>query len=311
MKQKDRILVVGSDGTIGSSLSEHLKELGFFVVRSGRRSPAAGGYLKMDFGGAESDILKSFESIPAIDFVVFCPFPVTSGLSPELAQVLSDHFYLRAKCFVELCTSRKIPVIFLSSNYVFDGCDESPSESQVPSPICVYGRGKADFEKVVLSLSDRNAVLRLSKVIAQNTAPFVGWMQSLKTGHIIEPIQNLSFSPVSLHMVLQVVTAIATQRAKGIFHLGGAEQITYAAAADLLARRMKLDPSLIRSKTATIQQIPRVSRSSLMSCQRIISEFGFQLEAPDEALSHLLSGPVARLVEETMRSPSKELHGQP
>ena len=65
------------------------------------------------------------------------------------------------------CADRGIPLIHLSTDYVFDGLSEQPySESFKPCPLSAYGRTKFEGEEAVRSNLPEHIILRLSGIFS-------------------------------------------------------------------------------------------------------------------------------------------------
>ena len=55
--------------------------------------------------------------------------------------------------FVLFVASIQVPVLFISTDYVFDGTKPPYKENDAPNPLNKYGKSKLDGEKVVLAAS--------------------------------------------------------------------------------------------------------------------------------------------------------------
>lgn len=76
-----------------------------------------------------------------------------NGLGPELLAIA--------------CANSKIPLIHLSTDYVFSGDSMIPyTEDSKAWPVCTYGQSKLDGEKAVRALLDEHVILRLSGVFS-------------------------------------------------------------------------------------------------------------------------------------------------
>jgi dTDP-4-dehydrorhamnose reductase len=64
---------------------------------------------------------------------------------------------------VAWCGDRDVPLVFFSTDYVFDGANGPYREDAAPAPLNVYGRSKLAGERLVATLP-RHAVLRITNV---------------------------------------------------------------------------------------------------------------------------------------------------
>lgn len=73
-----------------------------------------------------------------------------------------------------LCAERGIPLLHISTDYVFDGLKGTPYTERDPtSPRCVYGRTKAEGEEAVLRTHAQSIVLRTAWVYSAHGKNFV------------------------------------------------------------------------------------------------------------------------------------------
>jgi dTDP-4-dehydrorhamnose reductase len=126
-----------------------------------------------------------------------------------------------------------------------------PADAPV-APNCEYGRQKAAIEALLRSRMDRAdaAILRLSKVVAPDSALFAGWIVALREGRPVRAFTDLMFAPVPIAIAVDAVAALLEDRARGIFQLSGPRDISYSAAAHFLARRLRADEALIADVSA-------------------------------------------------------------
>lgn len=95
--------------------------------------------------------------------------------NPELAEKVNA---IGTQNLVEACAKIGIPMIYISTDYVFDGTATQPiPEEATPNPLSVYGKTKLAGEKAVLSLPS-GYVLRTSWVYGEGKN-FVRTMLSL------------------------------------------------------------------------------------------------------------------------------------
>ena len=80
----------------------------------------------------------------------------------------------------EVCAELKIPLVHISTDYVFDGSGATPwSCSDATSPLNAYGRSKLEGEKGIEASGCNYAILRTSWIVSQHGNNFVRTMLQL------------------------------------------------------------------------------------------------------------------------------------
>ena len=122
-----------------------------------------------------------------------------------------------------------VRVIFISSEFVFDGRQGQYSESDSPNPILLYGEQKLAIERYLESVTDDYAVLRLAKVYggaAGDGTLFTNWLQAIERGGRLKCASDQYFSPIHVDDVVQAMLLAAASRIRGVFHLAGPDGLS-------------------------------------------------------------------------------------
>lgn len=136
-------------------------------------------------------------------------------------------------------------MIFLSSNAVFDGSKPFFLETDRPCPINYYGYCKTEAEKKLSKITEKLAILRLTKVLYPEHPLIRKWISDLKNNKHIYPFGDLRLAPISLEMASNAIEKIAALQQPDIFHISGSQDITYAELAKKLIEKMKSNAQLI------------------------------------------------------------------
>jgi dTDP-4-dehydrorhamnose reductase len=165
-----KIFITGKNGQVGRELVERATELGIEAV---------------SFGSEELDIRDRNAVMAAIDehqpTVVINAAAYTAV---DKAETEIDLAYAVNRDGVEnlalACKAQNIPLIHISTDYVFDGDKESPYlESDIPNPVGVYGASKYAGEQVLRATWDKHIIIRVSWVFGRYGNNFVKTMLRL------------------------------------------------------------------------------------------------------------------------------------
>lgn len=234
-------LVVGGDGTIGRGLLRTLRERGLPTMYTTRRQLSADSTgIFLDLASPELDIAVAPE-------VAFLCAAVTSikacEENPQGTRALNVENTAR---LAEKFRRTGTRVVFLSTNAVFDGTRAFEQTSAPVSPKVEYGAQKADAERAVFDANPDVAVVRLTKVFSREAPLVAGWISALRAGNPIQAFSDLPVCPVSIGFSAEALLTIAKSKLRGIFHLSGERDASYAAFAGALACALNVDATLVQ-----------------------------------------------------------------
>lgn len=190
----------------------------------------------------------------------------------------------------EGCSVRAIPLVHISTDHLFDDSATLFSEDDVPAPLNVYGRTKAQGEEAVLAANPRALAVRTN---------FFGWgprfrrsfsdtiIGSLRAGDPILLFDDVFFTPILMDNLIQAVHRLVAVQANGVFHTVGEERLSKYEFGLGIAQVFGLDAGLVqRGKFA--------DRPGLVQRPR-------QMGLDNTKMRHLLGAPVGRVEEQLRR----------
>jgi len=168
-------LVTGKNGQLGRSIQKLISNYDhheFTLV----------GREELDLSSSKS-ISKYFDTHSHFDVIINCAAYTAVDSAEEEADIADEINHLAVKQLAEFANSQNAKLIHISTDYVFDGQNESLYlESDNPNPINVYGKTKLLGEKSVLETMPNNAmIIRTSWVYSEFGNNFVKTM--LKLGY--------------------------------------------------------------------------------------------------------------------------------
>jgi dTDP-4-dehydrorhamnose reductase len=90
---------------------------------------------------------------------------------PDLARTVNAG---SVGALAEACAARSIPLIHVSTDYVFDGSKGAPyTESDSTRPLSAYGRTKLEGENAIRNCFERHVIVRTSQVYSAQRDNFV------------------------------------------------------------------------------------------------------------------------------------------
>ncbi len=254
--------MVGADGLVGASLAALLGQTGARVTGTTRRAAQeSAGVERIDLDLAGEDAA----TVPVAGFsVAYLCAAITSMAAcerdPSRSRSVNVH---NTVMLAQRLVAAGTRIVFLSSNTVFDGSRAWPPEDAPLSPANEYGRQKAAAERALLSLSTAAApvaVVRLSKVMTPSSGMAAEFLGRLAAGMPCPAFDDLRMSPISLAFATRGLLAAADSMAEGIFHLSGAQEMSYAEFAGRLAACIGADPALVRPQSSAASGAPVLFR---------------------------------------------------
>lgn len=150
--------------------------------------------------------------------------------------------------------SRKISakLVYISTDYVFDGYGGMYKENDSTNPIDYYGATKLGGENLAKDLKDC-IIVRPSVLYGWNPMKlnFVTWViQELKRGNAINVVNDQFNSPTLADNLVELILELIEKEENGIFHASGSERISRLDFAIRIAEIFGLNKDLIKPITS-------------------------------------------------------------
>lgn len=252
------VLIVGSDGQIGSALLEHLKTKKFKVDGTSRKQKVAQDKLFFDMAEPKLNI-----KLHDYDCVILCAAMTSINECEQNVNLCEKINLLNTITLIEQCVSSKVFVVFLSSIAVFDGKKPFYKYTDPTNPITKYGSCKAAVEDYILKQPANAAcVLRLTKVITPQTPFIQSWRDNAAVGQEIKAFSNCLLSPLGIGDVIASIELLIEQKVSGVFQLGINEEISfYQYAREIFAK----EPDMLKRVVATKAEDPVLIRHNSLT----------------------------------------------
>ena len=246
-----RVLVVGGSGFIGRYLVRRLSETlghdvtGTFLTRPpGDDGPAWHRVDLSDNSGLEQAFRAS-----SPDVVVHLAAMADVGTAerdPQRAWVVNAD---GTSAIAGLCRQQGARLVFISTEYVFDGKRGFYSEVDPPNPTTQYGRTKLAAEQELATLGDNGSIIRASIVYGwplqrhRNFVPML--IQRLRSGLAYYAPTSVMRSPVYVEHLVEGIARLVEKGHPGTHHIAGRDWVSMYDFARAVAAEFGLEHDLV------------------------------------------------------------------
>ena len=209
---------------------------------------------------------------------------------PDLAFALNA---AGARMLAEAAARRDVPVIHISTSYVYDGSKPSAyTEADETAPTTVYGKSKLAGEAEVQKANPKHIILRTEWLHSPFGRCFVSnIIQRAQLGLPLKVVNdqygNPTYVPHLVDAILEVAAAVTSRPAHevawGIYNAAGSGTATwYEVAKEVLAQSSRLtglSSNLEAITSAEYATRSKRSPSSRLDCTKLKQTFGVTLPA--------------------------------
>lgn len=292
-----KILLLGRNGQVGWELQRSLAPLGELVSLDRNSIDPCGDLAALDdlsetVRTLRPDVIVNAAAHTAVD---------KAESEPELARRLNA--LAPARLAVE--AGRIGAWLFhYSTDYVFDGSGVIPwSETDVASPVNVYGRTKFEGEQLIAAAGERHVIFRTSWVYGSRGGNFAKTMLRLAQERDRLTVIDDQYGAPTGAELLADVTAHAIRHVMrqpsdaGLYHLAAAGETSWHGYAEYvlgMARQLKPDLKLSAREVVPVptSAFPTPAKrplNSRLDCSRLERTFGLSMPGWQRGVSRMLT----------------------
>jgi dTDP-4-dehydrorhamnose reductase len=188
----------------------------------------------------------------------------------------------------------EIPLVFLSTDLVFDGRTGNYDETVPVSPLGVYAETKAAAVQIILG-NPKHTIVRLSLNGGTSPTGDRGFNEQMRrtwqAGQTLRLFTDEFRSPIAAEETARAIWELAARSRPGLYHVGGSERLSRWQIGQLLAARWpQLKPRIEPVSLKEYRGAPRAPDTSL-NCAKVQQLLSFPLPGltqwlaahPDEA----------------------------
>ena len=271
------ILVTGAGGLLGSKLIKMSQD---FVGTYHSGKP------RMDIT-SRKNVFSVLEKIRP-SCVVHCAALTDVDYCEDHKEEAHKVNVLGTKNIADACKAIGSKMVYLSTDFVFDGKKGRYKETDQPNPTSVYSSTKLMGEHMVAQ-TDNSLICRASVLYGAGSEKFVQWViDSLNNNKKIYVATDQFASPTLNTELAECMIKLIDSGCSGIYHTAGSERISRYDFAKNIAKGFSLDNKLIE-KTLSDRLKQRVRRpmDSSLNTDKIKREIGFRFSSTKEGLKKM------------------------
>ena len=284
-----RILVTGRGGQLATGLADALPAQGFEAILVGQPEfefdePAA---IAATFDAAAPEAVVNCAAWTAVD----------AAEDNEAAAFRANA--LGPAMVAAQCAARGIPLVQVSTDYVYDGRKGAPYvETDAPNPLGAYGRTKLAGEWAALAGNPKTVVLRTAWVFAPMGGNFVRTMLRLGAERSeLRVVADQQGSPTAAPDLADAIAGVLAriretgwkERYRGVFHATGSGFTTWHAFAEaIFAASGKPAPVLHAIATADYPTKAARPADGRMDGTKLRKTFGVELPSWQAGLDRVM-----------------------
>lgn len=192
------------------------------------------------------------------------------------------------------CAAAGVPLIHISTDYVFDGTLARPYREDDPvAPTSAYGRTKAAGERAVQEAGGRSLIARTAWVYSPFGKNFVKTMLRVgATRDTLTVVDDQHGNPTSAHDIADTLLALGRRHADWpdgeIVHVAGTGDTTWCGFATAIVATLPNPPTVTPITTAEYPTPARRPANSRLDGTRLASRYGLALPHWQDALPPVL-----------------------
>lgn len=246
-----KLLIIGASGQLGSKMCELAIRKDYEVYSAyNKHKPLIGIPIQLEVSNKKS-AEKIFEQIKP-EAVVHAA-ALTDVDKCELKRELAWKINVEGTTNIaELCKKHQAFLVYVSTDYVFDGEKGMYKETDKPAPINNYGLTKLKGEEFVKNLTDKYCIARSSVIYGSIPATgkinFALWLLGkLRRKEKVKIVMDQWNSPTLNTSLANMLIEVLERKVTGTIHLAGATRLSRYEFAKLLAQVFSLNMNLITS----------------------------------------------------------------
>jgi dTDP-4-dehydrorhamnose reductase len=243
---KGKLLVTGANGLLGNKIIK-LTQNDYVATPIHNIKPLHSKSIKLDIRDA-NDVSNLFDKLEPTTVI-----HTASETNVDKCETEKEHAWKTnvegTHNIAEACQKVDAKLVFVSTDYVFDGEKGLYNEEDKPNPVNYYGLTKLESEKQVIAHCKNYAILRTSVLYGwhpwkQNFATWI--INKLEQQQEITVVEDHFNTPTLADNLAEMAVEAVKKDLRGLYHASGNERISRYEFAKQIAGTFNLNSDLIK-----------------------------------------------------------------
>jgi len=283
---KLKFLVTGSAGLIGQQVVKDLLKSNEVFSSYNDSMPEYGEPVRMDLRDHKQISGVFDEKNP--DVVIHLGAMTDVDLCESENRSASEINAKSTETIAKECSKQNSFLIYLSTDYVFDGNSGMYKETDTTNPIGYYGKSKLDGEISVQNSSADYCITRTSTPFGLHSKKksFPIWIiENLEQKNQINVLTDQITSPTYIPNLSKMLIEIAERKITGILHISGASNMSRYDMACMIADKFNYDQSFLKPATMNdMNWVAKRPKNSSLDISRAVSILHEKPQAIEESI---------------------------
>jgi dTDP-4-dehydrorhamnose reductase len=249
-----KILVLGGNGQLGQALQRELGECQMMGLDLPEIDITDVDGVRCQIAAKKPNCVINVAAYTDVD---------GAETQPELAYKVNA---LGAKNVALATNQLEIPVVYVSTDYVFDGTQEEPyHEWMVPNPLGVYGKSKLAGEEAVQKHNHRHFIVRTAWLFHSVGKNFLKTMCALSHHSEVRVVGDQFGSPTFAPHLAKGMFKLVKTKNYGLYHMAGRGKASWYQLTQVLYQCLGYSTKIIPIPRTEFPQIAPRPQSTVLT----------------------------------------------
>ncbi|MDO8610875.1 MAG: NAD(P)-dependent oxidoreductase [bacterium] len=272
-----KVAITGSTGLIGTRIIELLEnDFDFIPILQSEIDITNKDDVKKKLESIDFDILLHMAAYTNVD---------NAEKEKELAYSINVN---GTKNIFEIVQNKNKKLIYISTDFVFDGKTSPYDENSKPKPVSYYGQTKLEGEKIV---NNNAMIVRFSypyrAVFDQKKDLVRGIKAMLEEKKPLQMVTDSVITPTFIDDIALSFKHLFNNYSPSTYHIVGADSLSPFETGKLVAKYFRLDESLIKPITCAVYFKNKAKRPQYSEIKSINNNF-YKMRSFEEGLTEVV-----------------------